>query len=307
MDIPPSTPEPGSPLDAPAPQAAPAAVAELVPAGFWIRGGAYMIDGILITVGQLLLFGFLLLVGIPKVVANLGSSLLGIGYFIWMPVANSGQTVGKMAAGIAVMRTDNQPLTYLRCLGRWAGYILSSITLGLGFIAAAFTDQKRALHDYLADTRVVFIREIGTARKTFVILMAFVPVFVGIVAALAIPKFLQLAGAAGEGSAKAGLGSLRAAASVYYGENNGKYPAQLSDLTPKQLAQIPALKLKDHPQSSEVTNYEGAVCSGTAVDPTKARDTGRWGYVSDPAATCFGSIFVDCVHVDSKQKQWVSY
>ena len=62
-----------------------------------------MIDGILITVGQLLLFGFLLLVGIPKTVANLCSSLLGIGYFVWMPVANSGQTLGKMAAGIAVV------------------------------------------------------------------------------------------------------------------------------------------------------------------------------------------------------------
>jgi len=307
MDIPPQTPGPGAPLDAPVPQTAAAAAVELVPAGFWIRGGAYMIDGALIIVGQLILFGFLLLVGIPKTVANLASSLLGIAYFVWLPVSNSGQTVGKMAAGIAIMRTDGAPLTYLRCLGRWLGYLLSSITLGLGFVIAAFTGQKRALHDYIADTRVVFIQEIGTARKTFVILAAFVPILFGIAAALAIPKFIRLADIAGEGAARSSLVSLRSAAAAYYGDNNGKYPAQLSDLAPKHLAHIPALKLKDHPQSSEVAAYEGSVCAGAAVDPTKIRDTGRWGYVSDPAATCHGTVFVDCVHVDAKQKQWVSY
>jgi uncharacterized RDD family membrane protein YckC len=298
MDIPPQVPPP----------------AELVPAGFWIRAGAYMIDGMLVMLGQVLLMGFLVLVGIPRIAAQLGSSLLGIAYFVWMPAANSGQTVGKMAAGIAIMRTDGTPLTYLRCLGRWGGYMLSSITLGLGFLIAAFTDRKRALHDYICDTRVVFVAEVGGLRRTLVILAAFIPVLFGIAAALAIPKFLQLAAVSSEPGARGNLAVLRQWADSYKNDNDGKYPAQLDqDLASKYGAEapsqrkVPSLRLKDHGQSSEVVTYDGSVCSGTAVDPTKIQDTGKWGYVSDPAASCYGSVFVDCAHVDSKKRQWVSY
>jgi uncharacterized RDD family membrane protein YckC len=292
MDIPPQAPPP----------------AELVPAGFWIRAGAYMIDGMLVMLGQVLLMGFLVLVGIPRIAAQLGSSLLGIAYFVWLPAANSGQTVGKMAAGIAIMRTDGTPLTYLRCLGRWGGYMLSSITLGLGFLIAAFTDRKRALHDYICDTRVVFVAEVGGLRRTLVILAAFVPVCFGVMAALAIPKFMQLANASTETQTLADLGSLRAAVAVYYADNDAKHPARLADLVPKHLPKIPPLKVKDHPQSSEVVAYDGSVCSAAGVvDPAKIQDTGKWGYVSDPAASCRNTVFVDCAHVDSKQKQWASY
>ena len=35
---------------------------------------------------------------------------------------------------------------------------------------AAFTDQKRALHDYIADTRVVYVKDVGLA-KIFLILI----------------------------------------------------------------------------------------------------------------------------------------
>lgn len=282
--------------------------AEPAPAGFWIRGGAYMIDGMVVMLGQVLLMGFLVLVSIPRTLAQLVSSLLGVAYFVWMPAANSGQTLGKMAAGIAIVRVNGEPLTYLRCLGRWAGYMASTVTLGLGFIIAAFTDKKRALHDYICDTRVVHVAEIGGLRRTLVVLAAFVPVLVGIIAALAIPKFMQMAAASTETQTLGSLGSLRAATAIYYGDNDAKYPAQLTDLTPKHLPQIPSLKLKDHPQSSEAVSYDGSVCSAAGiVDPTKIQDTGKWGYVSDPAASCRGTVFVDCVHVDSKQHQWVSY
>ncbi len=307
MDIPPQTPDPAA-LSSIPPQALPDAAAEPAPAGFWIRGGAYMIDGMVVMLGQVLFMGFLVLVGIPRTLAQLVSSLLGVAYFVWMPAANSGQTLGKMAAGIAIVRVNGEPLTALRCLGRWGGYMASTVTLGLGFIIAAFTDKKRALHDYICDTRVVHVAEIGGLRRTLVILCAFAPVLVGIMAAIAIPKFMQLANASTETQTLADLGSLRAAMAVYYADNDAKYPAQLADLVPKHLPKIPPLKVKDHPQSGEVVTYDGSVCSAAGVvDPAKIQDTGRWGYVSDPAASCRNTVFVDCAHVDSKKHQWVSY
>lgn len=306
MDIPPQTPDPAA-LSSIPPQAMPDAAAEPAPAGFWIRGGAYMIDGMVVMLGQVLFMGFLVLVGIPQTLAQLVSSLLGVAYFVWMPAANSGQTLGKMAAGIAIVRTGGEPLTYLRCLGRWGGYMASTVTLGLGFIIAAFTDKKRALHDYICDTRVVHVTEVGGLRKTLVILCAFAPVLVGIIAALAIPKFMQLANAAREPAVQGQLAGLRAAVAAYSRDNPGQYPAELAALAPKYLAAVESPKIKAHPEAGTPTAYDGSVCSGAGVDPTKVRDTGQWGYVFDPAAPCHGAVFVDCVHVDSKGKQWASY
>jgi len=284
--------------------------AEPAPAGFWIRGGAYMIDGMVVMLGQVLLMGFLVLVGIPRTLAQLVSSLLGVAYFVWMPAANSGQTLGKMAAGIAIVRVNGERGLRVAIRKQANANTVEVAQRILAEIEAANRayPQKRALHDYICDTRVVHVAEVGGLRRTLVILAAFAPVLVGITAALAIPKFMQLANASTETQALADLGSLRAATALYYGDNDAKYPTQLADLVPKQLPKIPPLKVKDHPQSGEVVAYDGSVCSEAGVvDPTKIQDTGKWGYVSDPAASCHHTVFVDCVHVDSKGKQWVSY
>jgi uncharacterized RDD family membrane protein YckC/type II secretory pathway pseudopilin PulG len=307
MDIPPQTPEAGAALDPQPSQLVRTAAVAPIPAGFWIRAGAYIIDGLLITIGQLVIFGLLLLVGIPKTVANLCGALLGIGYFVWMPAANSGQTLGKMAAGVAIVRMDGSPLTYLRCLGRWAGYLVSTIVAGLGFVIAAFTGQKRALHDYIADTRVVYIEKVGTTRKALLILVALTPIFLGIIAAFAAPKLMQMTATAGEEPTRGRLTAMRAAVSAYNRDNPGQFPANLAALAPKYTPVVEALQIKDHPESNETTAYGASVCAGAAVDPSKIKDTGKWGYVTDPAAACRGVLFVDCTHTDSRQKQWASY
>ena len=312
MDSPPpmSAPEELSGAVPPQPVPAAAPAADFPPAGFWIRAGAYMIDGLIITICQVIVMTLLTLVGIPNAAARGLSALLGVAYFVWMPVACAGQTLGKMAGGIAIRRMDGSPLTYLRCLGRWCGYLVSGILAGLGFLLAAFTDKKRGLHDYMADTRVIYIQEVSTGRKTAVILCGLlfllVPL-VGIMAAVSIPQLSQLANKSQEGSNLGNLGSLRAGSSIFYGDTEGTYPQQLADLVPKHVPQIPVLKLKDHAATAEVAAYDASVCSGRDVDPTKIKDTGKWGYVSDPKAPCWGTVFVDCTHTDSKQKPWVSY
>ncbi|MDD5658159.1 MAG: RDD family protein, partial [Elusimicrobia bacterium] len=248
--------------------------------------------------------------GLPAAAAAALGSLLGISYFVWMPVAYQGQNVGKMAAGVAIVRMDGSPLTYLRCLGRWAGYLLSGIVLGLGFIIAAFTSRKRALHDYLADTRVVYIEPIGTGRKALLIALAVIlpALFLaGLIAALALPKLGGIASLAQEGADRQALASIRSAVSIHYSESQGSYPARLTDLVPRQLPAIPVLRLKNHPQSSEVAVYDGAVCAGGKLDETKLRDSGGWGYVQAPESPCNGTVFIDCTHKDARGASFASY
>ena len=47
-------------------------------------------------------------------------------------------------------------MTYGRATGRYFAHFLSSFTLGIGYLIAAFDNEKRALHDHVCDTRVVY-------------------------------------------------------------------------------------------------------------------------------------------------------
>jgi uncharacterized RDD family membrane protein YckC len=73
----------------------------------------------------------------------------------------TGQSVGKAILGLRVVRHDAQnpsvtrvslPRSFLRAAGYW----LSALPLGLGFLWAAFDEDHRTLHDRLAGTRVVY-------------------------------------------------------------------------------------------------------------------------------------------------------
>ena len=70
-------------------------------------------------------------------------------------ISRMGATPGKMVFGLKVVRPNGAPLTLGRAFGRYFGKLLSSMTLTIGYIIAAFDSQKRALHDMIADTRVI--------------------------------------------------------------------------------------------------------------------------------------------------------
>ncbi|HEX8142979.1 MAG TPA: RDD family protein [Pyrinomonadaceae bacterium] len=75
-----------------------------------------------------------------------------------------GQTIGKWATGLRIVRMDGQLMGPGRSLIRHLlGYPLSLLTLGIGFLVAAFNGNGRALHDVIAGT--VVVRE-TTARRT---------------------------------------------------------------------------------------------------------------------------------------------
>jgi uncharacterized RDD family membrane protein YckC len=85
--------------------------------------------------------------------------LLAGGYLISFTVA-SGQTIGKMALGIRVVPIPerdpgNARVTFGSAVLRAAACLVSLLTAGLGYIPVLFSQDRRALHDRLADTRVV--------------------------------------------------------------------------------------------------------------------------------------------------------
>lgn len=133
--------------------------------GFWIRFAAKFIDGIILTVVNLVFSFFfsMLLFATPDpasaIIAGVISMLLNMAFAIAMTtwfLGRFGATPGKMAVGLVVVHPDGSRIGYLRAFGRYFAEMLSSIILCIGYLMAAFDDEKRALHDRICDTRVVY-------------------------------------------------------------------------------------------------------------------------------------------------------
>lgn len=83
--------------------------------------------------------------------------LLIAGGYLTLFTAAGGQTIGKMAAGIKVVSTDVDRLRVPlgQSVLRATAYLASALPAGLGFLPALLGADRRAIHDRLADTRVV--------------------------------------------------------------------------------------------------------------------------------------------------------
>ena len=119
-------------------------------AGFWIRLGAGVID--LLGLGSIVGIIAYLFPG-PAIWATSGSVIAvayWLGFWVWR-----GQTPGKMAVGIKIIRTDSSPVKWQCAVYRCLGYFVSTVTLFIGFIWVAFDSRKQGIHDKIADTYVV--------------------------------------------------------------------------------------------------------------------------------------------------------
>ncbi|MBM3736637.1 MAG: RDD family protein [Acidobacteria bacterium] len=76
------------------------------------------------------------------------------GYEIFM-IGSRGQTLGKMAMSLKVVRADGSALGYGLAAGRYFSSILSAIILMIGYLMALWDPEKRALHDRICETRVI--------------------------------------------------------------------------------------------------------------------------------------------------------
>ena len=164
------------------------------------------------------------------------------------------------------------------------------------------------MHDFLADTRVIVVQEIGSARRFVVIAIGVLPFILAaaIFAAFSLlSKTADLVRKSIEDETRRELRFLRSVEGFYYSDTGDTHPPDLAylTLTGKYLARIPTVKTGHHDKTNEVQIYMGEVCANYG----QLRDTGRWGYVADPNAPCNGKIFVDCTHTDSRGKSWHSY
>lgn len=163
---------------APAPASAeasadrPLAAAAVRYAGFWRRALGFLLDGILTTA-----IGFAdnslmrLSAGLPvsalwgeyppgasslyKALEFSMGIVIGWIYFAAFESSARQATPGKMAIGIRVTDLSGRRIGFARATGRHFGKIISALLLLVGFLMAAFTPRKQALHDIMAGTLVV--------------------------------------------------------------------------------------------------------------------------------------------------------
>ncbi|MBI9072485.1 MAG: RDD family protein [Melioribacteraceae bacterium] len=76
-------------------------------------------------------------------------------YYALMESSSKQATLGKMAVGIKVTDMSGARIGFGKASGRYFGKILSGLILNIGYIIAAFTEKKQALHDILAGCLVV--------------------------------------------------------------------------------------------------------------------------------------------------------
>ncbi len=144
--------------------------------GFWLRFAAKLVDGLILgVVNQILcvplfiaafsegmdagrrgvdldlLHGPLVAVWAITVLVQIA---IQAGYNTVF-VGKYAATPGKMVCGLKVVLSDGGKVSYLRALGRFWAEMVSGIILYIGYLMAAWDDEKRALHDHMCNTRVV--------------------------------------------------------------------------------------------------------------------------------------------------------
>jgi uncharacterized RDD family membrane protein YckC len=160
-------------LDIPADDFAVGAGAELEYAGFWSRVAALIVDNAILTILGIALLIAAASVGAEAVaIANLALFLIALLYWPLMECSERQATFGKQLLGIQVTDANGARLTFVRSLLRNLAKIISSLPFGLGFLLAAFTARKQALHDLITKCLVVRAGPSNFARAVLVAVLA---------------------------------------------------------------------------------------------------------------------------------------
>jgi len=109
------------------------------------------------------------------------------------------------------------------------------------------------------------------------------------------------------------LGAMRHIISKIYFDNDMSNAQSLEEiLNSPHASTIPQLELENHPATTELNIYNEDPCEeGSGIvdlrkflDGSKLADSGKWGYVADQNSVCFGYLFIDCTHLNSRGRPW---
>jgi len=160
---------------------------QLVLAGWWRRAGAAIIDGLIVGLIAAVLFAILGVIfagagifnagaepGTGEIAAVVGTVVvfglvLMVAAFLYAPLLmakTNGQTLGRMATGIRVVRTNGEPMTFgwamlreVAVKGLLINTVASGLSLGiatiLDYLWPLWDEENRALHDFVVQTRTV--------------------------------------------------------------------------------------------------------------------------------------------------------
>jgi uncharacterized RDD family membrane protein YckC len=132
-------------------------------ASFGIRLVASIIDNLIVIVPAFIIGGLIgfwgVLTGDPESMYVLKAQFVGfilnILYEALFLSSSWQATPGKRLMGLKVVDVNFQPISFWKAAGRSLGKIVSTVILYIGFIMAAFTKNKQALHDIMSGTYVV--------------------------------------------------------------------------------------------------------------------------------------------------------
>jgi uncharacterized RDD family membrane protein YckC len=151
-------------------------------AGFWLRFLAFLIDGVVMSLAVVLVLiplifltglgtllsrfhpdeewndaGVFLIVAVFFLFATVGLAVTWL-YHAWMESSEWQATVGKKALSLVVTDMAGQRVSFGRATGRHFAKIITNLVsfgIGLGYLMAAFTAKKQALHDIIAGCLVL--------------------------------------------------------------------------------------------------------------------------------------------------------